>query len=66
MECMKLNCKFQREGGTNQITILGGEMDIFCNHTITVYGEAKFSATLFESDHVEHINQATCVILFML
>ena len=35
-------------------------MDIFCNHTITVYGKAKFSASLSESDHVEHINQATC------
>ena len=60
MECMKLSWKFQGEGGTNQITILGGGMDIFCNHTIAVYGKAKFSASLSESDHVEHINQATC------
>ena len=65
---MKLNWKFQGEGSTNQITILGGGMDIFCKHTITVYGKAKFSASLsdsksncwIESDHVEHINQATC------
>ena len=65
MECMKLNWKFQGEGGPNQITILGGGMDIFCNRTITVYGKAKFSASLsdsksMESDHVEHVNEATC------
>ena len=33
-------------GSTNQITILGGGMDILCNHTITVYGKAKSSAIL--------------------
>ena len=49
MECMKLNWKFQGKGGPNQITILGGGIDIFCNRTITVYGKAKFSASLSDS-----------------
>ena len=48
---MKLTWKFQGEGGTNQMTILGGGMDTFCNHTIPVYGNAKFSAILSDSKY---------------
>ena len=48
---MKLHWKFQGEGGTNQMTILGGGMDTFCNHTIPVYGNAKFSAILSDSKY---------------
>jgi len=49
MESMKLNWKFQGGGVTNQITILAGGMDIFWNHTILVYGNAKFSPILTDS-----------------
>jgi len=36
-------------GVTNQITILGGGMDNFWNHTIPVYDNMKFSAILLDS-----------------
>ena len=36
-------------GVTNQITILGGGIDNFWNHTIPVYDNTKFSAILLDS-----------------